>query len=389
MRIRTRLSLWYAAVMLAALSTMGALSYYQFVVQRNEPRRQEMPDGRARPGAAPEGVGRGESESGASGSATRDGRPGGRRHGLFAEVLDILLRVGVPALVMAVAGGWWLMRRSLAPMEALTRAVEKTHERNLHEQLPRSGNGDELDRLTEVFNAMTARLDQSFQRIREFTLHASHELKTPLTIMQGEIETACSEEPLTEAQRDRLLSQLDEVQRLAKIVDGLSLLTKADAGQVSLVLEAVPFDDLVREAVEDAQHLGQQQGIQATLAACEPVTVQGNRHRLRQLLLNVADNAVKYNEPNGQVTISLRQIGADAELLITNTGPGLARELQPKVFDRFFRGDASHSSTVEGSGLGLSIVQWIAQAHGGGVSFDSDVGALTTVTVRLPVVPTA
>ena len=373
--------------MLAALSTMGALSYYEFVVQRGEPRRQEIADGRSRRGTAAEGVDRREGEARDAATpegAVREGRSGGRRHSLFSEVLDILLRVGVPALIMAVAGGWWLVRRSLAPIEALTRAVEKTHERNLHEQLPRSGNGDELDRLTEVFNAMTTRLDQSFQRIREFTLHASHELKTPLTVMQGEIETACSEESLTEAQRDRLLSQLDEIQRLAKIVDGLSLLTKADAGQVSLALEPVRFDDLVREAVEDAQHLGQHQGIQVTLAACEPVTVRGDRHRLRQLLLNLADNAVKHNEARGQVTFSLRRAGTDAEFVIANTGPGLSRELQPKVFDRFFRGDASHSSAVEGSGLGLSIVHWIVQAHGGSVRFESDTGALTTVTVRLP-----
>ena len=112
---------------------------------------------------------------------------------------------------------------------------------------------------------MTARLDQSFQRIREFTLHASHELKTPLTVMQGELETACREETLTDAQRERLLSQLDEVQRLGKIVDGLSLLTKADAGQVPFALEPVPMDVLVREAVEDAQHLAQGHDIQVSL----------------------------------------------------------------------------------------------------------------------------
>ncbi len=153
-------------------------------------------------------------------------------------------------------GGWWLMRRSLAPVEALTRAIERIHDRNLHEQLPRTGNGDELDRLTQVFNDMTARLDQAFQRIREFTLHASHELKTPLTVMQGELETSCREENLTETQRDRVLSLVDEVQRLAKIVDGLSLLTKADAGQVSMVMEPVQMDGLVREAVEDARLLG-------------------------------------------------------------------------------------------------------------------------------------
>jgi signal transduction histidine kinase len=386
MRIRTRLSLWYAAVMLASLSLMGALSYYEFVRQRSgEPGQQESLSGRGEQGTLPQ---RDEQPDAARKSEPRAERPGGggRRHGLFAEVMTILGRVGIPAMVMAVAGGWWLMRRSLAPVEALTRAVERTHERNLRQQLPRSGNGDELDRLTEVFNAMTARLDQSFQEIREFTLHASHELKTPLTVMQGEIETACREESLTDVQRDRLLSQLDEVQRLAKIVDGLSLLTKADAGQVSLARDPVQLDELLREAFEDMQHLGQSENLAVTLTACEPVVVHGDRHRLRQLLLNLADNAVKYNEPHGRVTLSLRRVGTEAELVITNTGPGLPRELQMRVFERFFRGDASHSSAVEGSGLGLSIVEWIARAHGGSVLFESGAGTLTTVTVRLPVV---
>jgi len=386
MRIRTRLSLWYAAVMLASLSLMGALSYYQFVRQRSgEPGQQESLSGRGDQGRLPQ---RDERPDAARKSEPRAERPvgGGRRHGLFAEVMTILGRVGIPAMVMAVAGGWWLMRRSLAPVEALTRALERTHERNLRQQLPRSGNGDELDRLTEVFNAMTARLDQSFQEIREFTLHASHELKTPLTVMQGEIETACREESLTDVQRDRLLSQLDEVQRLAKIVDGLSLLTKADAGQVSLARDPVQLDELLREAFEDMQHLGQSENLAVTLTACEPVVVHGDRHRLRQLLLNLADNAVKYNEPHGRATLSLRRVGPEAELVFTNTGPGLPRDQQSRVFERFFRGDASHSSAVEGSGLGLSIVEWIARAHGGSVLFESGAGTLTTVTVRLPVV---
>ena len=237
------------------------------------------------------------------------------------------------------------MRRALAPLEALTQAVERIHERNLHGRLPRTGNGDEVDRLTEVFNAMTARLDQSFERIREFTLHASHELKTPLTVMQGELETAWREETLDDAQRERLLSQLDEVQRLAKIVDGLSLLTKADAGQISLGLEPVRMLDIVREAVEDAQHLAQGQKVQVGLGASEDVIVRGDRHRLRQLLLNLTDNAIKYNRADGSVTVSLRRVGASAELVVANTGPGIPRELQSRVFDRFFRADPSHGSS--------------------------------------------
>jgi signal transduction histidine kinase len=305
-------------------------------------------------------------------------------HGPWFAVLMTAGRAGVPALLVAIVGGWWLMRRSLAPVDALTRAIERIHDHNLSQRLPRTGNGDEIDRLTQVFNEMTARLDQSFQRIRDFTLHASHELKTPLTVMQGELETACLEENLTEPQREQMASLVDEVQRLAKIVDGLSLLTKADAGQVTLSMEPVQMDALVNDAVEDARLLGYGDGIAVNLLACDAVTIRGDRHRLRQVLLNLVDNAVKYNRPGGSVDVSLRRVGPELVLTIQNTGPGIPAEDLPKVFSRFFRGDASHSSAVEGSGLGLSIAQWIVEAHGGAIRIDSREGGPTMITARLP-----
>jgi signal transduction histidine kinase len=277
-----------------------------------------------------------------------------------------------------------MMRRALAPVTALTCAAERVNEHNLGDRLPRTGNGDEFDRLTEVFNAMTERLNQSFARIREFTLHASHELKTPLTVMHGELETALQDNALPDPQREQLESELDEVQRLAKIVDGLTLLTKADAGQISLAREPVRLDELVREACADAQSLARSQDIQVSLAACEELTVTGDRHRLRQLLLNLSDNAIKYNQRKGTVTLSLRGMDGNAELAIANTGPGIPAEILPRVFDPFFRGDASHGQTVEGCGLGLSIARWIVAAHGGAVQITSEPNRLTTATVRLP-----
>jgi signal transduction histidine kinase len=267
---------------------------------------------------------------------------------------------------------------------ALTQAAERVTEHNLGERLLSTGNGDEFDRLTNVFNAMTERLNQSFARIHEFTLHASHELKTPLTVMHGELETALRDQTLPAPQREQLESELDEVQRLAKIVDGLMLLTKADAGQITLARQPVRLDELLRESCVDAQSLARPHDIQVSVTACEELTVTGDRHRLRQLLLNLTDNAIKYNEPKGTVTLSLRRVARMAEMAIANTGPGISPEVLPRVFDPFFRADVSHSQAVEGCGLGLSIARWIVTAHGGTIQLTSGPTRLTTVTVRLP-----
>jgi signal transduction histidine kinase len=277
------------------------------------------------------------------------------------------------------------MRRALAPVAALTEAAEQINEHTLNKSLARSGNGDELDRLTEVFNSMTERLHQSFTRIREFTLHASHELKTPLTVMHGELETALLNETLLPPQRSRIESQLDEVQRLTRIVDGLTLLTKAGAGQIVLARERVQLDELVREAFADAQSLARPGEIAISLKNCETAVVLGDRHRLRQLLLNLTDNAIKYNQPKGTVTLSLSRSGENAEVSIVNSGPGIAPELLPRVFDPFFRGDSSHSQTVEGCGLGLSIARWIVISHSGAIEITSRPGDATTAIVRLPI----
>jgi signal transduction histidine kinase len=358
MTIRTRLTFWYAAVLVLSLFAMGGLSYYELVV---EPRKTARAQATAK---NPDQV--------------REDPPA-------EELMEALAWSGIPALVLGLGGGWWLMRRTLAPIAALTHAAEQINEHNLNKPLSRSGNGDELDRLTDVFNSMTERLHQSFTRIREFTLHASHELKTPLTVMHGELETALQNETLAPPQRAHIESQLDEVQRLTRIVDGLTLLTKADSGQIPLARERVQLDELVREAFADAQSLARPHNIAVTLKNCETASILGDRHRLRQLLLNLTDNAIKYNQPKGTVALSLGASSGNAEVSIANTGPGIAPEILNRIFDPFFRGDASHSQTIEGCGLGLSIARWIAVAHDGRIEITSRPGELTTATVRLPI----
>lgn len=349
MTIRARLTLWYAGVLLASLALMAGVIYYEFVVERAAYKAEGKP-------------------------------PDTVRH----EIFEVVMYYGVPTGLLTAIGGWLLLRKVLLPLNQLAVAAEQLQLHNLRQELPRTGNGDEVDRLTKTLNATNSRLLDSFVRIREFTLHASHELKTPLTILHGEIEAALTDPANTPAQKEMFASQLDEIQRLSKIVAGLTLLAKADTGQLSLTREEVSLDELVRDSLADAEILGLAQKIKITMPRCDAAIVHGDRHRLRQLLLNLTENAIKYNQPDGSVIITLARGHTDATLTISNTGKGISPTALPRVFDRFYRGDESHSQEIEGCGLGLSIAEWIVKAHGGSIQIISQPGQTTTVTVSLP-----
>ena len=254
MTIRTRLTFWYAGILILSLLVIGLGTYQEI----DEQLRQ-------------------------------DHRHAPAEHAI-GETSEMIFQVGLPAVALGLLGGWWLTRRALAPVKKLTAAATKIHERNLRDPLPRTRNGDELDQLTKVFNDSLARLDDSFKRIHEFTLHASHELKTPLTVLCGEIETTLCDETLPPVERERLLSQLDEVRRLSKIVDGLTLLAKADAGQVAMQFETVRLDELVRDNFADAQILAEPHGIKVDTGI-----LRGN-HRSRR----PAPAAAIVAQPRGQ-----------------------------------------------------------------------------------------
>lgn len=347
MSIQNRVTVRLAAILLLSMAWMIGVLHYEWVEQQKRLLNKQSPES------------------------------------AWQESSEIVFTYGIPTGVVLLVAGWWLLRKSLAPIATLTQAVERIQIHSLEERLPVSGSGDELDRLTAVFNSMMTRLEESFRQIREFTLHASHELKTPLTIMRAENETALRDANLSEEQRDLLASQLEEIARLTRIVDSLALLAKADAGKLGLVFEPVKLDTLLHDSFADAQILAQQSKLTVQLEVCEPVVVEADRHRLRQLLLNLTDNAIKYNKPAGKVTISLRNKSDHAELAIANTGPGILPDKLPHVFDRFYRGGIT-DGTMEGSGLGLSIAQSIVHAHRGTIEVTSTPDQLTTVTVRLP-----
>lgn len=350
MTIHNRLTLWYSGLAVATLAFLGWGLYHELVCERQ-----------------------------------RDLELSGQQDSVSQEIQDILAFYALPALALTLLGGWWLTRRALAPVARLAETADRITLHNLGERLPASGQGDELDRLTVVFNRMLDRLDGSLGQMREFTLHASHELKTPLTIMRGELETALRHATASSPHQELFASQLDEIQRLTHIVEGLTLLAQADAGRLVLHREPVRLEELVRDSFTDAQILAQARGLTVELAECSPVLLEGDRHRLRQLLLNLTDNAIKYNHPHGQVRIGLHRNGTEARLEVSNTGPGILPQELPHVFNRFYRGSSTPPAPVEGCGLGLSIAQWIVTAHGGSIAITSDPGRLTTLTVRLPV----
>jgi heavy metal sensor kinase len=246
---------------------------------------------------------------------------------------------------------------------------------------------DEIGRLAGTFNNMIGRLDASFRQIRQFTSDASHELRTPLTVMKGETELVLRRPRPLEDYHSVLESNLEEIDRMTRIVDELLFLSRADMGEVKMELLPVSLETLVEDIHRQATLLGQDRVIEVVLGTVMPALVQGDELRLRELLLNLVENAVKYSNPKGKVTISLVTDGQQAIVSVTDQGIGIAPDDRPKIFDRFFRTDEARAHTKKGTGLGLAICSWIAEVHKGRINVQSTLGRGSTFTVTLPLSP--
>jgi len=300
------------------------------------------------------------------------------------RMLEVFLIAAPFALLLAVAGGWFLAGRALRPVDAITVAAERIAGGDLSQRLTTPPSSDEIGRLAATFNNMIARLDASFQQVRRFTADASHELRTPLTVMKGEAELALRRPRPAEDYRQVIESSLEEIDRLSRIVDELLFLSRADLGEVPLQSAPVRLDTLVQDLQRHATVLGQERRIQIVAGSLEPVTVTGDDLRLRELILNLMDNAVTYSKPGGTVELRLTHDQRDARLTVTDSGIGVPPDAQGRIFERFYRTEAARAYSKKGTGLGLAICKWIAESHRGRIDVESRVGEGSRFTLVLP-----
>lgn len=269
------------------------------------------------------------------------------------------------ALFLVGLGGWLVAGRALRPMRAIAETAERMTASGLDRRIPASNEDPEIARVIQVLNRMMDRLEASFRQATRFSADASHELKTPLAIMQGELEAALQAAPPGSKEQQTFSALLEEAQRLKTITRSLLLLAQADAGQLKLSREPVNLTTTLQTIIEDAQILAAESQLQFEVELPAHVTVQADRALLHTALLNLLVNAVKYNEPGGLIRVILSAPDGRVQLEVGNSGPGIAAGEQSKIFDRFHRVEAARSRNVDGIGLGLSLAREIIRAHGG------------------------
>jgi len=300
--------------------------------------------------------------------------------------LQLTFALGLPLIVaLAISGGYVLMRRALRPVDEIRQKAAQITSRNLSERLPVVRTGDELERLATDLNRMIARLEESFQQINRFSADASHELRTPLTVLQGELESmAQSRSNIPPEIRDTIGSALEETQRLTKIVENLLAISRLEAGEARKQLERLDFAELARSTAEQMRLLAEEKQIHLDCNGAERVEVDADPARLKQVVVNLLDNAIKYTPEKGKVSVCVTKQDSRAVLEVTDTGIGISADDLPHIFDRFYRADKARSREMGGTGLGLSIVRSICLAHNGQVRVASTEGQGSVFHVELP-----
>jgi len=305
-----------------------------------------------------------------------------------AASLQIVRRVlffGLPLLLAAAAiGGYWLTTRSLAPLSWMAEQSRAITGSSLEKRLEIGNAAGELKVLAASFNELLSRLDVSFESMRRFVADASHELRTPISVIRGEADVALSHDRSAAEYKESLAIVLDESRRLSRLVDDLLNLARADAGHVRLQTQDFYFNDLLTECCRSVQSLAAARKIQLEYRPAGDVPFHGDEELLRRLVVNLLDNAIRYTPSGGKVSAEIVANGSDVSIRVADTGIGIPADAAPHVFDRFYRADKARSRADGGFGLGLAIVKWIAECHSGAVAFHSQPEAGSVFTVTLP-----
>jgi signal transduction histidine kinase len=305
------------------------------------------------------------------------------RHLLHSLLLVLLLTTPI-ILVVAAVGGYLLMSRPLRPVVVLTQEAERVGRKELGERLPVIPTGDELERLSLALNRMIERLETALSHNHRFSADASHELRTPLTIIRGELESLIQVPSLPAHVMEGIGSALEESARMAKIVHSLMTISRLDCGGEHIELIPVDLVDVVKVTLDHMGLLAEEKHISLRIQSGQPVYVTGDPMRLKQIVVNLVDNAIKYTPDGGEVRVSVTSERKIARIEVSDTGIGIPADSLHLVFDRFYRTDQARSRESGGTGLGLSIVKAICDVHDGVASVESAEGKGTTVCIELP-----
>jgi heavy metal sensor kinase len=282
-----------------------------------------------------------------------------------ARVLRLeLAGLSLSVLALGGLGGYVLARRALGPLARMAEEARRITAEQLHERLPAEPSSTELDQLRDAFNDTLARLEHSFEQLRRFSADASHELRTPLTALRSVGEVGLRGARTIEDYRDVIGSMLEEVDRLTRLADELLTLARWEAGEARLRSEPVDLSAVAREVVDHLSVLAEERGQRLEADSNGPAPVRGDRLALRQALMNLVDNAVKYSPEGTRVSVETGTAAGHVFVAVKDEGPGIAPEHRDRVFERFYRVDMSRSRQMGGTGLGLSLVKWTAEAHG-------------------------
>jgi len=286
--------------------------------------------------------------------------------------------------LLALVGNYIVVGRTLGRVDLLTQTALEIQHSNLQRRIRHTGPQDEIGRLASAFDEMIARLDQSFQQVRRFSADASHELKTPLTAIRAEAELGLMADMSPEGYRQSLTSVLESAERMSEIVESLLLLARADAGQQLLRRETVDLAELTLETVDRLTGMAERHGVRVEMVESGEAMTEGDPLWIGQIASNLISNAVKYTPREGRVEVRVRPSDGWAELMVRDTGIGIAADDLPHIFDRFYRVDKGRARATGGTGLGLSITRWATEAHGGEIAVQSTPGEGSVFTVRFP-----